>query len=268
MTLFHLTPGTTPLLVGMPHVGTALPPDIAERLVPEARTVPDTDWHLDKLYDFLTARGVGVLMATQSRYVIDLNRPPSGESLYPGQATTGLVPTVFFDGRPLYLAGAEPDAAEIARRRETYWQPYHDALAAELDRLKAAHGIALLYDAHSILSVVPRLFDGRLPDFNLGTAHGTSCAPTLEARLAGVLKAAEADGFTHIVNGRFVGGHITRTYGRPADGFHAVQMEQSMITYMREEPPFPFDEARAARSRPVLAGMIDAMLAFADEAPR
>lgn len=265
MTLFHLTPGRTPVLVGIPHGGTDVPEDIADRLVPEALALPDTDWHLARLYDFLADLGIGVIAAASSRYVIDLNRPPGGESLYPGQATTGLIPTSFFDGRPLYRDGAEPDAAETEDRRRRYWQPYHDALAAELARLKAEFGIALLYDAHSIRSEVPRLFDGRLPDFNLGTARGAACAPQLEARLTGVLRGAERDGFTHVVNGRFVGGYITRTYGRPDDGIHAVQMEQSQITYMDEIDPFPFNEGAAARSRPVLRRVLDAALAWADE---
>ena len=205
--------GTRPLLISMPHVGTHVPPALAARLTGEARQVPDTDWHLERLYDFADELGASVLVATHSRYVVDLNRPPDGASLYPGQSVTGLCPVDTFDDTPLYAAGDVPAAAEIAERRGAIWQPYHRQLAAELARLKAEHGIAALWDAHSIRSVLPRFFDGKLPDLNLGTANGASCDPALAQRLEQI--AGEASGFSAVLNGRFTGGYITRHHGQP-----------------------------------------------------
>src|SRR5450830_109854 len=173
---FRLHQGQRPLLISMPHVGTYVPPALAQRLTVEARQVPDTDWHLEQLYGFARDLGASILVATHSRYVIDLNRPPDGASLYPGQSVTGLCPVDTFDDTPLYADGPGPDEAEIAQRREAVWAPYHACLQAELQRLRAEHGVALLWDAHSIRSVLPRFFEGRLPDLNLGTADGASCA--------------------------------------------------------------------------------------------
>jgi N-formylglutamate deformylase len=257
MDVFRLREGTVPLLVSMPHVGTHLPDDIASRLTPVARTVPDTDWHLERLYDFLDALGAGVLVATHSRYVVDLNRPEDDASLYPGQDTTGLIPVDTFAREPLY-AGASPDDAERAARIERYWRPYHRALEGALAAIRARHGVALLWDAHSIKSVVPRFFAGRLTDLNLGTAGGASCDPHIERALADA--AAQSAGYTHVMNGRFRGGYITRRHGRPANGVHAVQLELSEATYMDEDPPFGFREDLAARVRPVLRRLVVAAL--------
>ena len=254
---FDLTRGDGPLIVSIPHAGTMLPPEVAERLVPAALDVPDTDWHLPVLYDFVADFGATVLAARASRYVIDLNRPPGGESLYPGQATTGLCPTILFDGTPLYRPGAEPDDAETARRLETWWKPYHAALAAEIARVKARHGYALLYDAHSIRSTLPRFFEGRLPDLNLGTARGTSVPEPLRAGLAEAVAAARAEGYTGVVDGRYVGGYITRHYGRPAENVPAMQMELVQATYMDEDQPFTFRPDLAARVRPVLRRVVE-----------
>ncbi|HET8728934.1 MAG TPA: N-formylglutamate deformylase [Alphaproteobacteria bacterium] len=258
MDLFTFTPGTTPLLVSIPHAGTEVPEPILDRLTPEARELPDTDWHVDRLYDFAGELGANVLKATHSRYVIDLNRPPDDTSLYPGQATTGLVPATFFDGRPLYRDGQEPNGGEIAERRETYWRPYHDFLAERLDRLKAEFGYALLYDAHSIRSRVPRLFDGRLPDFNIGTGGGRSAKPALTIRLALICQGAE--GFETAVNGRFKGGHITRHYGDPDGGVNAVQMEIAQDAYMDENPPWTYQTVKAERVRQVLRQVLERTL--------
>lgn len=261
--IFDLHRGDSPLVVSIPHCGTLLSPDLAERLTDEALILRDTDWHVPQLYDFAQDLGATVLAARHSRYVVDLNRPPGGESLYPGQATTGLCPTTLFDGQPLYRAGAEPDDEEVARRVTAFWRPYHDALAAEIARVKALHGYALLYDAHSIRSRVPRLFEGRLPDLNLGTARGTSCAEPLRLRIAAVLGEAEADGFTAVVDGRFVGGHITRSYGAPAEHVHAVQMELAQDRYMDEDaPPFAYRRDRADRLRPWLRRVLEAMIGW------
>jgi N-formylglutamate deformylase len=253
--------GTAPLLVSMPHVGTHVPRELAARMTDAALALPDTDWHLERLYDFLDALRASVLIATHSRYVVDLNRPPDNANLYPGQDTTGLVPVDTFARAPVYRSGAEPTEAEIAARVERYWQPYHARLAAELDRLRTVHGYALLWDAHSIASEVPRFFAGRLPDLNLGTAGGASCAGAIEEAVGAA--AQRATGYSAALNGRFTGGYITRRYGRPGERVHAIQLELAEITYMDEAPPFEFDEARAARLRPHLRAMLAAMVGAA-----
>ena len=203
--------------------------------------------------------GAGLLMPRCSRYVIDLNRPPENTPMYPGANNTELCPTRFFTGEPIYRDGCAPDAAEIDRRRATYWQPYHDALAAELARLRAAHGHAVLFDGHSIRAELPWLFEGRLPDLNLGTASGTSCAPSLRAALSGVL--AEQSAFSQVVDGRFKGGYITRQYGRPAEQVHAVQLEMGWHCYMDDTPGAPpaLAPARAARVQPVLRALLQTL---------
>jgi N-formylglutamate deformylase len=250
---FQLTQGQLPLLISIPHLGTRIPPELAAQMTPEAARLVDTDWHLDQLYDFAAAMGASIIQATYSRYVIDLNRPPTGESLYPGQTTTGLCPTETFRGEPLYLAGCAPDTAEIARRRETYWQPYHDALAAELARLRLLHGQVLLWDAHSIASVLPRLFDGKLPDLNFGSAGGASCdAQVLQA----ALQSLSGESFTYVVNGRFKGGYITRHYGQPGQDIHAVQLELCQSLYMNEAEPFDYQADLAQKLQPDLQRMV------------
>jgi N-formylglutamate deformylase len=258
MDIYRFAPGSTPLLVSMPHAGTHIPDDLAPRMTENARGVPDTDWHVDRLYDFLGSLGAAIIQATHSRYVIDLNRPPDSAPLYPGAANTGLCPTEQFDGQPIYKAGEAPDDAEAKERLQRYWRPYHDRLASELQALRARHGIALLFEAHTIRSRVPRLFDGRLPDINLGTADGKSCASDLAALL--IEAAGEAESYSSILNGRFKGGYITRHYGRPADGVHAVQLELSELTYMNEDPPYGFREDLAVAIRPVLKAIVRAMI--------
>lgn len=256
--IFTLTRRGGPLLVSMPHVGTDLPADIAPRLTDAARAVPDTDWYVDRLYDFLAELDATVLVARWSRLAIDLNRPPDGASLYPGQAGTGLCPVELFDGMPVYRSGETPNENEIAARRTAYWQPYHAAIAGELQRIKAKHGRALLWDAHSIAPVVPRLFDGRLPDHNIGTARGASCAPGMGEA---VLKAAQGfPAYSSVLNGRYVGGYITRHYGKPDQGIDAIQLELSQATYMDGAPDFRFDETRARVLRPALKAMMQAAL--------
>lgn len=253
-----LTPGTIPLLVSFPHVGIDIPPNIARRMTGVGLLRADTDWHLPQLYAFVHEMGASTLVPRYSRYVIDLNRPPEDSNLYPGQDTTGLVPIDTFRKEPIYLAGDEPDDTEIAERREMYWRPYHAALASELARLRAAHGYAVLWDAHSIASMLPRFFDGRLPDLNLGTADGRSCAPNVQAAAETVL-AAQTD-FSHVSNGRFKGGYITRQYGRPHEGIHALQMEMCHATYMDEPAPFAYRADLAVRVQPVLQRMLDAVM--------
>ena len=256
---FVLTPGSSPLLVSMPHVGTDLPDDLRAGYVPRALAVEDTDWHLHRLYDGLSALGASVLRPTISRYVIDLNRPPDDAPMYPGAANTELCPTRFFTGDPLYREGCEPAPEERMRRRARYWQPYHDALAGELARIKARHGHALLWDAHSIRSAIPWLFDGILPDLNIGTADGASADSSICAAV--VHAAAAHTQVDHVVNSRFKGGYITRHYGNPAARIHAVQLEMVQRLYMSEAPPFGYDQALALRIQPVLEDMLTAALA-------
>ena len=255
MELFKFRAGTAPLLVSMPHTGTHIPDWLAPRLSAPARSLPDTDWHLERLYDFLDELGASVLVATHSRYVVDLNRPPDNANLYPGQDTTGIVPMDTFHLEPLYLPGFPPSDDEAGERIRTYWRPYHDRLRTALGEIKARHGYALLWDAHSIFSVLPRFFKGKLPDLNLGTADGQSCAPGIGEALA---KAVE--GYRVALNGRFKGGYITRHYGDPANGVHAVQLELSEATYMEEKAPYRFREDRAKRLRPQLRTLLELFL--------
>lgn len=260
---FRFRQGTRPLLISMPHVGTHVPPALAARLTDEAQRVPDTDWHLERLYDFADALGASVLVATHSRFLIDLNRPPDGASLYPGQSVTGLCPVDMFDDQPLYRDPADaPSDAEIAERRVAIWQPYHTQLAQELARIQAQHGMAALWDAHSIRSVLPRFFEGQLPDLNLGTANGASCSPALAEQLLAIGK--QATGYTAVLNGRFKGGHITRQYGNPAQGIHAVQLEMTQSSYMQESWPFDYLPKVAAGVQPHVRRMLEAVLAFVE----
>ncbi len=254
-----LTRGTAPLLISLPHDGSAIPADIAARMAPRARRSLDTDWHVGRLYAPLAeALGASVLRPSLSRYVVDLNRPADGHALYPGQRETGLVPTIGFDGAPLYVEGGGPDAEDMTRRVAQYWQPYHHALADELARLVREHGHAVLWEGHSIRSRVPMLFDGRLPDFNLGTADGASCGAPLQERLDAALRGQ--GGYSHVVNGRFKGGYITRHYGRPAANVQAVQLELAQCTYM-DEDNLDFLPGRAAGAQALIGELLRACLA-------
>lgn len=259
---FELTQGAGPLILSMPHPGTGLPPEVAAALNVRGLLLEDTDWHMRELYGFADRFKPSILEAKLSRYVIDLNRDPSGVSLYPGQATTELVPTCTFDGAPIWER--PPDEAEIARRRALYFAPYHAALAAEIERVKAAYGFCLLYDCHSIRSVIPRLFPGELPLMNLGTNSGASCSRTVQEAAAEVMARS---GLPHVVNGRFKGGWITRHYGRPDERVHAIQMELGLRGYLAAEtPPWTYAPDVAAPLRDVLARLIDAALEAAGRA--
>ena len=260
-TTYTLHRGSTPLLVSLPHAGQSIPADLHARYTPRALGVEDTDWHLDRLYGFARDLGANLIVPHHSRYVVDLNRPPEDAPMYPGANNTELVPTRFFTGEALYREGEAPDAAEIGRRCDAYWRPYHAALQAELERLRAIHGHAVLFDGHSIKSQLPWLFDGRLPDLNLGTAGGASCAPALRDALAAVLGAQ--DRYTHVIDGRFKGGHITRHYGRPADNVHAVQLEMCWSCYLADEAePGRWSEAHADAVRPLLRRLLETMSAW------
>jgi len=256
--VFHLRRGRMPLIVSLPHVGTHIPGPLRGLYVARALALEDTDWHLEALYDFVGELGASLIVPHLSRYVIDLNRPPQDAPLYDGSNSTELCPTSFFSGEPLYRDGCSPSPEEIEFRRHEYWQPYHDALNAELGRLHATHGHALLLDGHSIRSQLPWLFAGKLPDLNLGTANGQSCAAALREAVTKVL--AEEPRYSHVVDGRFRGGYITRHYGRPETGIHAVQLEMCWSCYMDEAPPYLLDEARAVYLRPVLREIAATML--------
>jgi N-formylglutamate deformylase len=254
---FHLEPGTTPLLVSLPHCGEFVPGELRSRYLPRALAVEDTDWHLHRLYAFATGMGASLLLPRASRYVIDLNRPSDNAPMYPGANNTELCPTRFFTGDPLYLDGAAPSPAEITQRVARWWQPYHGAIATELARLKAEHGHAVLFDGHSIRSELPWLFEGRLPALNLGTVDGASCAPALREALAGVLAAQSR--YSHVVDGRFKGGYITRHYGRPDQHIHAVQLEMIWDCYMDERAPFAYRPDKAAAVLPLLQELLRTM---------
>lgn len=256
--LFTLVPAQLPLLVNIPHAGRQLSPGLAERLTPSAGRLADTDWHVEKLYAFAADLGAGVMAATHSRYVVDLNRDPEGKPLYPGADNTELCPAGGFDGLPLYREGAAPDADEVRQRAAAYWRPYHARLAAELATIRERHGFAILLDGHSIISEAPRFFTGRLPDLNLGTNEGRSCDPQLAAAVFDVLSGAP--GFTSVHNGRFKGGYITRHYGRPESGVHALQLEIAQSCYMDEQNLERWDPQRAAPLTAVLRRLVETLL--------
>lgn len=258
--VYELRRGDGPLLISAPHAGTELPDELAARLTPAGRTLIDADWHVDRLYGFGPALGATMLRAQYSRYVVDVNRDPDGISLYPGARTTGLCPTETFEGDALYADGDAPDDGEIAARRARYWEPYHDALAEELARIRALHGYALLLDAHSIWGRLPLLFEGELPDVNLGTNSGRSCEPGLTDAVVGVLRRSP---YGHVVDGRFKGGYITRHYADPADGLQALQIELNQRTYLADGSRTAWDDAKAACLSETLRGVCEAMLALA-----
>ncbi|WP_434673349.1 N-formylglutamate deformylase [Pseudomonas sp. R1-15] len=255
--------GRVPLLISMPHAGLRLTPAVEAGLIPEAQSLPDTDWHIPRLYDFADELGASTLAAEYSRFVVDLNRPSDDKPMYVG-ATTGLYPATLFDGVPLFREGLAPSADERATYLQQIWMPYHQALQQELARLKAEFGYALLFDAHSIRSVIPHLFDGKLPDFNLGTFNGASCDPALASQLEAIC--ARHGQFTHVLNGRFKGGHITRHYGNPAEDIHAVQLELCQSTYMEEFEPFNYRPDLAAPTQVVLWELLEGFLAWGQKA--
>ncbi|MCC5989034.1 MAG: N-formylglutamate deformylase [Pararhodobacter sp.] len=261
MSPVQINRGDGPVLLAMPHTGTYLPPEIGSRLNADGLILADTDWHIHRLYDGLLP-GATVVRACFHRYVIDANRPPDGASLYPGQNTTGLIPLSDFDGKAIWKHA--PEAADARHRLEAYHAPYHATLRAEISRIRDRHGVAILFDCHSIRSHIPRLFEGRLPDLNIGTYDGVSCDPRISDAVMG--SAAKAERYSHVLDGRFKGGWTTRHYGRPGEGIHAIQMELAQSTYLaRESPPFAYDEARATALRPALAEILSALAQLAPE---
>lgn len=241
--LYQFRAGNGALVVSCPHPGTHVPAAILERMTEAGRALTDTDWHVDRLYDFLPEFDATLIRANVSRYVADLNRNPEGHALYPGRFETAMCPVVTFAGEAIYRQRKELECAEIAERQARYWQPYHAKLADAVAETKSRHGYALLLDAHSILSHVPSLFKGRLPDLNLGTVDGKSCAPSIEHAAAEALQCAPK--FSFVTNGRFKGGYITRHYGNPAKQVHALQLEISFRAYLDEDNFTVFDSGRA-----------------------
>jgi len=254
--IFRYAPGDTPLLVSLPHGATYVPDDIAARMTGPARRTPDTDWHVERLYAFAGGLGAGVIAATHSRYVVDLNRDPSGAALYAGMDNTEICPLTTFDREPIYRAGEEPDQGEVADRVVRFWRPYHDRLRTALDELVARFGVAVLFDGHTIRSEVPRFYDGRIPDLNLGTDSGASADPAL-ARTA--LKLLSGGPYEAVLDERFTGGFITRHYGRPERSIHAVQLELTWRCYMDEDGSFAWREDRAARLIPLLRRLLETL---------
>lgn len=248
--------GNGPIILGLPHTGTDVPDDVRSRLNPRGLALADTDWNIHRLYDGLRD-DVTFVRTPVHRYVIDVNRGPDDASLYPGQNTTGLCPVTDFDGAAIYRKGSEPDAQEVEQRRALYHMPYHAVLSTELERVKSHNGVAILYDCHSIRSRIPFLFDGNLPDFNIGTNSSTSCAISLEKTVQEICAAQTR--YSLVTNGRFKGGWTTRHYGRPNDGIHAIQMELAQSTYMHETAPWTYDTTKAERLRDILKRILNAL---------
>ncbi len=253
--VFELHEGSIPLIVNFPHSGTRLPASLSAAMTPAGLNLPDTDWNVPALYSFAQSLGAWTLTAHYSRYVVDLNRPRDGKPLYPGQFETGVCPRLTFDGRAIFRERATDEPTQLAARLDAYWEPYHRRLEQLVEEVRATYGRCVLWDAHSIRSHVPALFDGRLPDLNLGTARGSSCAGTLGSRL---LRELEQQPFSFVVDGRFTGGFITRHYGRPDRGVDAVQMEIAQAIYMDEEQPHRFEPGRAAPLALVLQRLLQA----------
>ncbi len=253
MTVVEISEGNSPVILGMPHTGTHVPPEIWARLDGNGKLLADTDWHIHRLYENLLPEATTV-RALFHRYVIDANRDPAGGSLYPGRNTTGLVPLTDFDGRPIWREGREPSAEEVGERTTVFHAPYHAALLEQVERVTKLHGLAIVYDCHSIRSHIPFLFEGQLPDFNIGTDGGMTCHPSVEAA---VMAAVRASGRTHVLNGRFRGGWTTRHYGQPSAGMHAIQMELAQSTHLQSETsPFAFDAAKASAMRETLGAIL------------
>jgi N-formylglutamate deformylase len=262
MATFELLKGTRPLLISMPHQGIQLSDAMMGQVTPIAKTLADTDWHLKELYDFARHMGASIIWPHYSRYVIDLNRPADNSNLYPGANSTELCPTSTFASEPIYLPGCEPDETEIAHRLEHYWQPYHSALQDELTRIKAQCGVAVLFEAHSIRSVVPRLFEGQLPDLSIGTSSGASCSTDLQSAIEQSISSQKK--YSTAINQRFKGGYITRAYGQPSLGVHALQLELTQHCYMNEELPFTYLPERAKNIQPILEQLVSTLLQWAE----
>lgn len=261
MDLYHYYPGTVPVVVNIPHAGVHVPPSLRERFTPEAAYIPDTDWHVERLYNFVQGMHIHLVVATHSRYVVDLNRNKISETLYPGSYNTGVIPTHSFDKAPIYKEGQEPDTQEIQERIATYWQPYHNQLQRVLQDCITKHGRVVLFDAHSIKSQVPSLFEGELPDLNIGTADGLSADKALTEKVFALCGNSK---YSAVVNGRFKGGFITRHYGKPESNCHAIQLELVQKNYMNEAQPYDYAPDKALElERSVLRPLMSALARWA-----
>ncbi len=262
---YHFQPGDSPILISIPHAGTHIPNDIVCNMTQEALQMPDVDWHVTQLYEFAKQLHISLLSANYMRYVIDLNRPPDNASLYSCQDTTGLCPIDTFSKQAIYLTGEKPNPPAIQLRIKQYWQPYHDKLAAELQRIRELHGFAILWDAHSIASHVPRFFSGQLPDLNFGTNDLRSCDASLQLALLNTMQNSQhAKKYSYVFNGRFKGGYITRHYGKPEANIHAIQLELSQSIYMQETPPYTYNPNYAKNLNLLLSDLLEACLIWAN----
>ena len=257
MNVVSVVEGSRPIILAQPHGGTDVAAAIYDRLNEKGKALADTDWHINKLYDGLV-EDITVVQSHIHRYVIDANRGPDDASLYPGQNTTGLCPLTDFNGNPIYLSGEEPDANEIEQRRILYHKPYHDALVQQISRLRQFHDAVIVYDCHSIRSHIPFLFEGKLPDFNIGTFNGRSCNNIIENKVVDIC--TQAQDYSTIVNGRFKGGWTTRHYGKPDSGVQAIQMELTQCTYMQETAPWPYDDRKSDHLRQILAAILNTLI--------
>lgn len=259
---YHFTQGSVPLLISIPHAGTRLTQEVANGLTDAALPLSDTDWHIPLLYSFTKELGASILVGEYSRLVIDLNRPADDKPLY-ATATTGLYPETLFDGRPTFKPAQTPSDTQRKAYLDEIWQPYHEAIQKELERMKQCFGYAILFDAHSIASVIPRLFDGRLPDLNLGTNDGVSCAPAISELLSKCCQQQKK--FSHVLNGRFKGGYITRVYGQPENHQHAIQLELAQCNYMDESEPYPYLETKAQPLQKLLKEILSEILLWGEK---
>ncbi len=254
MNIFEFHQGSLPLLISIPHAGTFVPEAIAQRFTLAGSHLADTDWHVDKLYDFARESGASILKANYSRYVVDLNRSPDSAALYVGNPTSPVCPTHTFDDEPIYTPGHEVTATEVQARVDQYWQPYHQQLAATLTAMRERHGFALLWDAHSIASEVPALFAGILPEFNFGTRDDASCPRAVADQLLDLIT---SDGkYGAVLNGRFKGGYNTMKYGQPDAGVHAVQLELSRRVYLDEAAGTGWNAQRAQSAQALIGQLL------------
>ena len=260
--IFDFHRGPLPLLISVPHAGTEVPDELRHRFTSVGQRLPDTDWHVDRLYDFARDMGASILIANYSRYVVDLNRSPDSRALYDAVPTSPVCAAVTFTGDSIYLADQAPAPAEIRERVESYWRPYHAQIEDELQRMVDQFGYAVLWDAHSVASEVPGLFAGVLPEFNLGTRDGAACPRHVGDALLQLL--TEDGEFGAVLDGRFKGGYITEHYGSPAQKIFAVQLELAQRAYLDESAHPDWQPDRAYRAQELIAQLLGRLLKLAE----
>lgn len=252
MSPFTITKSTSPkvpILLSVPHCGTQFPDELKGDFMPELAKAPDdTDWFVDELYNFASTYGIDIVSAKYSRWVVDLNRDPKSKPLYnDGRIITGLCTTTDFHGNSIYKQN-EPDENEIRRRVDLYYTPYHNKIQEMLDALKKEFGKVLLWDAHSIRQFVPTIRKEKFPDLILGSSDETSAhAGLIQAALDGLGTGTYELSHNH----PFKGGQITRSFGRPSENQHALQLEMNKILYM-DDKELQFAPDRANNVRKVL----------------